>query len=81
MIVNFSSAQWDDYYVGVPEKGTYKEIFNTDLKKFGGEGRRNRKLLKAKEGYIHGFDQYISVCVPPLTTLVFQQIKPNTTKI
>ena len=81
VIVNFSSAEWDDYYVGVPEKGTYKEVFNTDLKKFGGEGRRNRKLLKAKEGYIHGFDQYISVCLPPLTTLVFQQIKPKTTKI
>lgn len=81
VIVNFSSAEWDNYYVGVPEKGTYKEVFNTDLKKFGGEGRRNRKLLKEKEGYIHGFDQYISVCLPPLTTVVLQQIKPKKTNI
>ncbi|MBD3108927.1 1,4-alpha-glucan branching protein GlgB [Bacillus sp. AGMB 02131] len=81
VIVNFSSAEWDDYYVGVPETGTYKEIFNTDLKKFGGEGRRNRKLLKAKEGYVHDFDQYISINLPPLTTLVFQHVKPKVTKI
>lgn len=81
VIVNFSSAEWDDYYVGVPEKGTYKEVFNTDLKKFGGEGRRNRKLLKAKEGFVHDFDQYISISLPPLTTLVFQQVKPKVTKI
>lgn len=81
VIVNFSSAEWDDYYVGVPETGTYKEVFNTDLKKFGGEGRRNRKLLKAKEGYVHDFDQYISINLPPLTTLVFQHVKPKVTKI
>jgi len=81
VVINFSSVEWADYYVGVPEAGTYKEIFNTDLKKFGGEGRRNRKLAKAKAGYIHGFDQYISVSLPPLTTLVFQKIKPKITEI
>lgn len=81
VLVNFSAEVWEGYYIGVPYEGTYKEIFNTDLKKFGGLGIRNRKLLKAMEGEMHGYDKYISVMVPPLTTLVFQQVKQNKTKI
>lgn len=63
---------WDDYYLGVPQKGVYKEVFNTNLKKFGGSGLRNRKLLATRDELMHGFEQYISVTVPPLTTMVFQ---------
>ncbi|WP_042350213.1 1,4-alpha-glucan branching protein GlgB [Bacillus massiliigorillae] len=81
VIVNFSAEEWGNYYIGVPYEGSYKEIFNTDLKKFGGSGKRNRKLLKAIEGNIHDYDKYISVTVPPLTTLVFQQVKQTKTKI
>ncbi|PAE22464.1 1,4-alpha-glucan branching enzyme [Bacillus sp. 7504-2] len=72
VIANFSPVLWDDYYLGVPQKGVYKEVFNTNLKKFGGSGLRNRKLLATRDELMHGFEQYISVTVPPLTTMVFQ---------
>ncbi len=75
VIVNFSPVLWENYYVGVPCEGMYKEIFNTDLKKYGGTGIRNLKWAKTLKGETHGYEQYISVNVPPLTTLVFQQIK------
>lgn len=74
VIVNFSPVLWEDYYVGVPCEGMYKEIFNTDLKKFGGSGIRNTKMLKTIEGETHGYGQYISVNVPPLTTIVLQHV-------
>ena len=81
VLVNFSPVIREDYYIGVPSEGTYKEIFNTDLKKFGGSGIRNRKLPKAKTGQMHGYDQYISVTLPPLSTLIFQPVKQNGMKI
>lgn len=72
IIANFSPVLWNDYYLGVPQKGVYKEVFNTNLKKFGGSGLRNRKLLATRDEQMHGFEQYISITVPPLTTMVFQ---------
>ncbi|MGM9922819.1 MAG: 1,4-alpha-glucan branching protein GlgB [Bacillus sp. (in: firmicutes)] len=81
ILVNFSQSMWEDYYVGVPSEGTYKEIFNTDLKRFGGSGQRNRKLLKSIEGTMHDYEQYISVSLPPLTAIVFQQVQQKKTKI
>lgn len=81
VIVNFSPVLWEDYFVGVPLEGTYKELFNTNLKKFGGSGIRNRKLLNTHHGHMHDCEQYISITIPPLTTLVFQQHKESKIKI
>ncbi|WP_019155601.1 1,4-alpha-glucan branching protein GlgB [Robertmurraya massiliosenegalensis] len=81
IIVNFSPVLWEDYFVGVPKKGNYKEIFNTDLKKFGGSGIRNRKQLGTRDEQMHGYEQYISMTLPPLTTLVFQHVERNKVKI
>ncbi|MGN1402120.1 MAG: 1,4-alpha-glucan branching protein GlgB [Bacillus sp. (in: firmicutes)] len=72
IVVNFASVTWDNYYIGVPEEGSYKEIFNTDLKKYGGSGVRNRKLLKTKVGHMHGYEQYISLQLPPLGAIVLR---------
>ncbi|MGM9923654.1 MAG: 1,4-alpha-glucan branching protein GlgB [Bacillus sp. (in: firmicutes)] len=81
IVANFSPVSWKDYYIGVPHAGSYKEICNTDLKKFGGAGQRNRKLLKAIAGEMHGYDRYISIDMPPLATLVFQHVKHTKIKI
>ncbi|TKC19307.1 1,4-alpha-glucan branching protein GlgB [Robertmurraya kyonggiensis] len=81
IVVNFSPVLWEDYYVGVPEKGQYKEIFNTDLKKFGGSGIRNRKLLGTTDEPMHELDQYISITLPPLTTLVIQHTEQKSVRI
>lgn len=81
IVVNFSAILLENYYLGVPNKGGYKEIFNSDLKKFGGFGLRNRKLLVAKDGMMHEHEQYVSINLPPLSTLVFQQVKEKRIKV
>lgn len=81
IVVNFSSVVWENYYLGVPFKGAYREVFNTDLKKFGGTGLRNRKLLLTKDEPMHNHDQYIEIDIPPLTALVFQYVKKEKVKI
>ena len=54
--------------MGVPNPGSYKEILNSDDKKYGGSGVTNG-TVKAKKGPMHGFDQHISLTLPPLSTL------------
>lgn len=43
-ICNFTPMDWEDYRVGVPLKKQYKLIFNSDEKKYGGQGV-NRPLV------------------------------------
>src|SRR5699024_6575827 len=38
VVCNFSDVTYEDYQVGVPYAGKYKEVFNSDAKNFGGEG-------------------------------------------
>ena len=57
-----------EYQMGVPNPGSYKEILNSDDKKYGGSGVTNG-TVKAKKGPMHGFDQHISLTLPPLSTL------------
>jgi len=70
VVCNFSSVTHKDYKIGVKDKGSYKEIFSTDDKSFGGSGFKNTRIT-AKGGAMHDCKQFITVTLPPLTTIFF----------
>ena len=51
--------------------GTYAELLNSDAKEFGGTGVCNTQV-KAVKKPMHGFEQYISVKVPPMAAVLFR---------
>ncbi len=48
-ICNFTPMEREDYRVGVPLKKQYKLIFNSDEKKYGGEGVKRPLVYKAEK--------------------------------
>lgn len=70
-VCNFAPVIRENYKIGVPQLGTYKEIFNSDLIEFGGSGIRNKKI-KAKKTKMHGLKQSISVTLPPLSVIYLE---------
>ena len=48
-VCNFSGVDRTDYKIGVPFPGKYKEIFNSDAKKFGGNGFVNTKAIFSRD--------------------------------
>ena len=56
-----------NYKLAVPSAGSWKEIFSSDLARFGGEGHNNKVVKKSKEGKVDGRDNYISITVPGLS--------------
>ena len=71
-ITNFCPVERKNYRLGVPEKGTYKPVLNSDKKIFGGSGVRVRKVKSVcKES--HGLKQSISVTLPPLSTVYYKK--------
>ena len=61
----------EEYKVGVPHGGVWKEILNSDAKEFGGSGVLNGDL-KAVKKEEHGKDYSVTFKLPPLSVMVFE---------
>ncbi len=80
-VCNFVPVERHDYKIGVPKKGRYKLLFNTDATEFGGSGV-TEKSFKTEKTAIHGFDQCISMTLAPLSViyLKYAPVKKRTPK-
>lgn len=77
ILLNFQPHTYQDFKIGVPEHGTYLEIFNSDQQDFGGSGHTNPNPLTSKKGMYHGQEQYIEIVVPPIGATVFALREKN----
>ncbi len=68
---NFSGVDREDYKIGVPFAGKYKEIFNSDAKKFGGSGFANTKILVSKDDECDEREESIRIKLPAFSVTVF----------
>nr|WP_135556959.1 1,4-alpha-glucan branching protein GlgB [Paenibacillus cymbidii] len=66
VLCNFSPDAYHDYRIGVPAKGTYRELLNSDAERFGGSGVTNPLPLEAEAVAWHGRPHSIAMSVPPL---------------
>lgn len=80
-VCNFQPVERRDYYIGVPENGTYAEVFNTDYERFGGFGISNGKHICSTDKKLHGFDQSISLTLPPMSVMYFRCIRKKSPKV
>lgn len=71
VVGNFAGAE-QEINVGVPYEGKYKEILNTDDKKYGGEGRINSRMKKADDHSCDDRDQSIILKMAPLSISILQ---------
>ena len=65
-VFNFSPVPRPNYRMGVPQKGLWKEILNSDAKLYGGSGRGNFGGVKTVPVPLNGRHQSLTVNVPPL---------------
>jgi 1,4-alpha-glucan branching enzyme len=75
VILNMTPVYREHYLVGLPFKGKWKEIFNTDAKEFFGSGKHNEKLLISEQVACHGRENSISLNIPPLGAIILKQGK------
>jgi len=69
---NFAPVLRENHQLGLPRKGTYRLIANTDDLLYGGSGVKLTKSIKAEEKPIHGQPYSALVTLPPLTALWFE---------
>ena len=74
-VCNFQPIRRDEYCIGVPKYGLYNEVFNSDEERFGGSGVVNGNNIKTEVMKIHGFDQGLSLTLPPLSVIYLRCTK------
>ena len=71
VVCNFTPVVYERE-IGVPYKGTYTEIFNSDDKKFGGSGVGNKRAKKSVKKKADGRENSLKIKVPPMAMVVFK---------
>lgn len=74
VVLNFTPVQRDNFIIGVPYAGTYKEVFNSALTNFGGDTSSMSAPVQSKKVSFKSFDHQIKTTVPGFGALF---IKPQ----
>ena len=69
---NFTPEVRHSYRIGVPTKGTYVEVFNSDEEAYGGSGVLNAGDIVSEDYAFHGREQSIVITVPPLAAAFYR---------
>lgn len=72
VVVNFANTSYDNYKIGVPFKGKYKEIFNSDKDIYGGKNLINPRVKPSKNDECDGRTNSIRIKIAPLSMLIFR---------
>ena len=71
-VCNFTPVVRQNYRVGIPRKGSWKEVLNSDAPLYGGSGQGNFGGLSGVPLPIHGRPFSLNMTLPPLGVVVFQ---------
>lgn len=72
-VCNFTPIVRQNYRVGVPQEGFWKEVLNSDAPLYGGSGQGNFGGLETVPLPLHGQPFSLNVTLPPLGVLVFRR--------
>jgi 1,4-alpha-glucan branching enzyme len=67
--VNFAAVPHEQYRIGLPHAGRWREIINTDAQAYGGSGVGNLGAFEAEEKPWHGRPASATLRIPPLGAL------------
>jgi 1,4-alpha-glucan branching enzyme len=69
VVCNFTPVVREDYRIGVPSGGFYREILNTDSQRYGGSNVGNQGGVWARQEPHGGRPYHLSLRVPPMAAL------------
>lgn len=72
IVLNFTPVLRNEYRIGVPQAGSYHEIFNSDANFYGGSNQGNGTDLQTEDiAWMH-HQQSLVITLPPLSGIVLQ---------
>lgn len=75
IVLNFTPVVREEFRIGVPKAGYYREAFNTDADIYGGSNVGNKGGMYSEPVAAHGFEHSLSITLPPLAMTVFRIVR------
>ncbi len=75
VVLNLTPAPRENYRVGVPFRGPWRELLNSDAESYGGSGMGNYGGGETEDVASHGEAQSVSLRLPPLAALIIGKAK------
>ena len=72
IVCNFTPVPRENYRIGVPYDGLWKELLNSDATEYAGSGVGNLGGKHTEEEPTHGRPYSLAVTLPPLGALFFK---------
>ena len=70
ILCNFTPVERQNVRVGVPYKGQYEEVWNTELEDLGGVWKEGQGILKSVEMEMHDKQQSVELILPAMSVVV-----------
>ena len=81
IVLNFSSLPYEKHKIGVPFRGSYKEIFNSDAEAYGGRGNVNPRAKVSRTDECDGRPDSIRITVPPMGISIWKCTRSSVKEI
>jgi 1,4-alpha-glucan branching enzyme len=72
VVCNFTPVPRSNYSIGVPQRGLWREIINTDAKDYGGSGWGNLGGVESSPVSANGRLESVSLSLPPLAAIILR---------
>jgi 1,4-alpha-glucan branching enzyme len=72
VVCNFTPLPRENFLIGVPRRGLWREIINTDARDYGGAGWGNLGGVESVPVGSHGRAESVTLTLPPLSTIVLR---------
>lgn len=69
---NFVPVERQNVRVGVPYKGQYEEVWNTEWESLGGTWTETQGVMKATDEMVHGKDYSLELVLPAMSVVVLK---------
>ena len=76
-VCNFVPVERKEYRIGVERKGSYRQLFSSDLVEFGGKTEKLRSY-RSEAVSMHGCENSISIDIPALSVTYYRVPKKRT---
>jgi len=74
VLLNLTPVPRQDYRVGVPHAGEYREVFNSDSRYYGGSDCGNSRPLQSEASPCMGHAQSVLLRLPPLAGIILERM-------
>ena len=77
VVCNFTPIVREDYRLGVPRLGAWRELLNSDSEYYGGSNVGNHGVVEGEQVPFHGHTYSVRLTMPPLAAVVFEPAEPS----